>query len=351
MSSKKTPKELGYRMPAEWEKQEAVWISWPHNKETWPENLSEVEDSYAQFIKALHTGQKINILVNNADVKLGILKKLSNNGVDASKIVFHQIKNVDAWIRDYGPTFVVNESAKQKLAMVKWVFNAWGNKYQDLKEDEGIQYEINKFLKIPMFESGIVLEGGSIEVNGCGTVLTTEQCLLNKNRNPNLSKGEIEQCLKDYLNVSKVLWLKEGVTGDDTDGHIDDIARFANKNTVVCAYEDNKDDENYNILNENYNLLKGMTDQNGKKLNVVKLPMPGIVKNKETRLPASYTNFYIGNDAVAVPIFGHKDDKKALGIMQKLFPQRKIIGINCARMVYGLGTLHCCSQQQPSAEF
>ncbi len=351
MSSKKTPKELGYRMPAEWERQEAVWISWPHNRETWPEGISEVEESYAQFVKALHTGQKINILVNNADFKSGILNKLNNNGIDASKIVFHQIKNVDAWIRDYGPTFVINESAKQKLAMVKWVFNAWGNKYQDLKEDEGIQYEINKFLKIPIFEPNIILEGGSIEVNGCGTVLTTEQCLLNKNRNPDLGREEVEQCLKDYLNVSKVLWLKEGIIGDDTNGHIDDIARFVNKNTVVCAYEDDKSDENYSILNENYNILQNMPYQDGKKLNIVKLPMPGIVKSKETRLPASYTNFYIGNEVVAVPIFGHKNDKKALDIMQKLFPKRKVIGINCARMVHGLGTLHCCSQQQPSAKF
>lgn len=350
MPMKKTPKELGYRMPAEWEKQDAVWISWPHNRETWPEGISEVEESYVQFVKALHASEKVNILVNDETFKLDAIDKLSKFKVNISQIVFHKIKNVDAWIRDYGPTFVINEKAKQKIAMVKWVFNAWGNKYQDLKEDEGIQYEINKFLKVPIFEPGIVLEGGSIEVNGCGTALTTEQCLLNKNRNPNLSKESIERCLKDCLNVSKVIWLKEGIIGDDTDGHIDDIARFVNKNTIVCAYEEDKSDENYNILNENYNLLKSMSDQDGKKLNIIKLPMPGIVKNKETRLPASYTNFYIGNGVVAVPIFGHKNDKNAIEIIQKLFPGRKVVGINCTRMVYGLGTLHCCSQQQPSTE-
>lgn len=350
MIDKNTPKKLGYYMPAEWEKQSAVWLTWPHNNETWPEGIFEVEESYVQFIKVLHTAQKANVLVNDETLKLKAISKLKKADVDTSKICFYEIKNVDAWMRDYGPTFVINRKASneaKKIAIVKWIFNAWGNKYEETKQDEGIQYEINKTLKVPMFEAGIVLEGGSIEVNGLGTVLVTEQCLLNKNRNPNLSKGDIEQYLREYLDVSKVLWLKEGIIGDDTDGHIDDIARFVNKNTIVCAFEDNKKDANYSILRENYEILQNMADQYGKKFNVVKLPMPKI-NYKGKRLPASYANFYIGNKAVVVPVFGHKNDKKALEILQALFPKREVIGINCRRMVYGLGTLHCISQQQPS---
>lgn len=344
-----TSKSLGYRMPAEWEKQEALWISWPHNKETWL-RLDEVEKSYVEFVKAISPGQKIKILVNDRNSELRVIEMLKKNGIDIAKIDFYEIKNVDAWIRDYGPTLVVNKNAKEKLAMVKWIFNAWGDKYEDLRQDNSVPYAMNEIMKVPMFEPGIVLEGGSIEVNGAGTVLTTEQCLLNKNRNPELGKKEIEQCLKDYLNVSNVLWLKEGIAGDDTDGHVDDIARFVNKNTVVFCVEDNPEDDNYEILKENYEMLLDMKDQDGKKLNVVKLPMPGIVADKQGRLPASYANFYIGNKSVAVPIFGQKNDKKALQILQGLFPNRKVVGINCRAMVYGLGTLHCCSQQEPSIE-
>ena len=232
--------------------------------------------------------------------------------------------------------------------MVKWIFNAWGNKYEDLKQDDSIPYEMNKHLNLPLFEPGIVLESGSIEVNGSGTLLTTEQCLLNTNRNPKLSKEEIELCLKEYFNVSNILWLKEGIIGDDTDGHIDDIARFVSQNTVVCSFEEDKKDDNYSTLKENYELLKAMRDENGKNIKVVKLPMPGFVADKEgKRLPASYANFYIGNEAVAVPVFGTKNDRKAIEILKELFPTRKVIGINCKEMIYGLGALHCCSQQQP----
>lgn len=368
--TQQTPKQLGFRMPAEWEKQESIWLSWPHNLETWPTQLKEVEDIYAQFIKALHTGQKINLLVNDKEEQLKVETKLKNTAINLSQIIFHQIKTADTWIRDYGPTFVVNDSLKnanknsnanpsnQALAMVKWTFNAWGNKYDDLLPDNNVPYEINKEseiakgFKLDMFEPGIVLEGGSIEVNGAGTVLTTMQCLLNKNRNPHLDKKEIEQYLKEYLNVKNILWLKEGIVGDDTDGHIDDLARFVNKSTVVCCVEEDKDDDNYYILKENYELLKNMKDQDDNKLNVVKFPMPGIVENKAenntVRLPASYANFYIGNETVVMPIFGHKNDNKAFKIIEKLFPTRKVVGINCTALVYGLGTLHCCSQQEPA---
>ncbi len=345
--SKETPKSLGYRMPAEWEEQEAIWIAWPHNSITWPGNMEEVEQSYIQFIDALHTGQKVNLLVNNEETKIRIESKLKESNVNLSKIHFHNIKNADAWIRDYGPTFVINSNAKDKLALVKWNFNAWGDKYKDLLLDNGIPYEMNKSLKVPIFEPGIVMEGGSIDVNGGGIVLTSEQCLLNKNRNPQLGKEQIEQCLKEYLNVSKVLWLKEGITGDDTDGHIDDIARFVSKGTIVCAYEENKDDENYPILKENLELLKNMTGTNGKKFNIVTLPMPGIIKIGGKRFPASYTNFYIGNNVVVVPTFRHENDEKTLSILRGLFPDRKVVGVDCKTMIEGMGTLHCASQQQP----
>ena len=347
MKEKNTPKSLGYRMPAEWEEQEAVWLSWPHNKATWPERIEEVEQSCIGFIKALHTSQRINLLANSEESKLSITAKLNQANINPSKVFFHIIKNEDVWFRDYGPTFVINKNAKNKLAMVKWRFNAWGNKYENLLPDNNVPYEMNKILSLKMFEPGIVMEGGSIEVNGAGTLLTTEQCLLNKNRNPKLSREEIEQCLSEYLGISKVLWLKKGIAGDDTDGHVDDIARFVNNSTIVCAFEENVEDENYQILKENYELLKAMAGQDGKKFSIVKIPMPGKVEIEGTRLPASYANFYIGNKAVVVPIFGHENDKKALSIIQRLFPRKKVIGVGCKTMVEGLGTLHCASQQQP----
>ncbi len=348
MKEKNTPRSLGCRMPAEWEEQEAVWISWPHNRTTWPERIEEVEQSYIGFIKALHTGQRINLLVDSEESKSGIASKLNQAGIDASKVSLYIIKNEDIWIRDYGPTFVVNKSSKS-IAMVKWGFNAWGNKYEDLLPDDNVPHEMNKILNLKMFEPGIVMEGGSIEVNGRGILLTTEQCLLNKNRNPKLTRKEIEQCLKAHLNVSKILWLKEGIVGDDTDGHIDDIARFVNANTIVCAYEESKNDENYGLLKKNYELLLDMANQDGKKFDIVKIPMPGKVEIDGKRLPASYANFYIGNKAIVVPIFRHENDKKALSIIQSLFPRKKVVGVDCKTMVEGLGTLHCASQQQPKA--
>lgn len=338
---------MGFRMPAEWEKQEAVWLSWPHNRESWPgKMLEEVRNAYAQFVKAVHSGQKVKILVDDTISCNNAKSKLRRAGVELHKIIFYKIKTKDAWIRDYGPTFIIGVREK-KLAMVKWIFNAWGNKYEDLKEDNKVPYGMNRIMNLPVLEAGIVLEGGSIEVNGSGTLLATEQCLLNKNRNPGLSRDKIEQCLKTYLNVSNILWLGKGIAGDDTDGHIDDIARFAGPNTVLSCFEEDKSDENYKILNENYRLLRNMKDENGNKLNVVKLPMPGRVEINGIRVPASYANFYIGNEAVAVPVFSHKNDSKALGIIQKLFPGRKVVGINCRAMAYGFGALHCLSQQEP----
>jgi agmatine deiminase len=331
-------------MPAEWEPQEAIWLTWPHNELTWPGGmLEEVEQAYVQIIRALHTGQKVKLLVRDSESETRVRRALEREDIALSQIVFVPVAAEDSWIRDYGPTFVVNREQRH-LAMVKWIFNAWGNKYDDLVGDDRIPPELNKYLRLPMFEPGIVLEGGSIEVNGAGTVLTTEQCLLNQNRNPRLSRENIEEYLREYLNVSTVLWLREGIAGDDTDGHIDDVARFVNEDTVLCAFEDDPADENHAVLKENYERLTGFG------LNVVKLPMPGDIIDGHARLPASYANFYIGNSAVVVPIFGHSNDQRALDIIQQCFPSRRVTGVHAVAMVHGLGTIHCCSQQEPRRE-
>ena len=336
-----TPKALGYRMPAEWEPQEAVWLSWPHNELTWPAGmLAEVERSYIEIIRALHTGQKIKLLVKDSESEARIVDVLGRAGVAVRQVLFLRIATEDSWIRDYGPTFVTHRHSGQ-LAMVKWIFNAWGNKYDDLLADNSVPYEMNRTVDLPIFEPGIVLEGGSIDVNGKGAVLTTEQCLLNTNRNPHLSRSEIEDYLKEYLNVREVLWLNAGIAGDDTDGHIDDIARFVNEETVVCAVEEDPSDENYEILKGNYDRLQSFG------INVIPLPMPGYVGTHDGRLPASYANFYIGNDTVVVPIFGHRNDQRALDIIQCCFPKHRVVGVHATAMVHGLGTIHCCSQQQP----
>jgi agmatine deiminase len=329
-------------MPAEWERQEAIWLTWPHNELTWPEGmLPEVERSYVEIIRALHAAQKIRLLVRDSEVEARVRLALDREDIALTQVDFIPIAAEDSWIRDYGPTFVINRERHQ-LAMVKWKFNAWGNKYDDLIADDRIPFELNKRLGLQTFEPGIVLEGGSIEVNGAGTVLTTEQCLLNKNRNPSLSREQIEQFLSEYLNISKVLWLREGIVGDDTDGHIDDIARFVSGDTVVAAFEDDPADENYKILEENYDRLRAFG------LNVVKLPMPGYVGDRHARLPASYANFYIGNAAVVVPVFDHANDRRALDIIQPCFPDRRVVGVRATAMVHGLGTIHCCSQQEPT---
>lgn len=231
--------------------------------------------------------------------------------------------------------------------MVAWNFNAWGGKYCELMGDVKIPCHIARDLGIRCFRPGIVLEGGSIDVNGSGTLMTTEQCLLNPNRNPHMSRWDMEFYLREYLGVRKIIWLRRGIAGDDTDGHVDDVARFVSPRRVVLAFEEDKDDENHEPLRENYEILKHETDQDGNPLEVIRLPMPGYVGDEE-RLPASYANFYIGNRAVLVPVFGHRNDARALSIIGALFPDRKVVGIDALAMVYGLGTIHCVTQQQPA---
>lgn len=345
-----TPKELGYFMPAEWEKHEATWLSWPKNRLTFPDSvLPAVEEAYCRIVSGLQPGEKVKILVDDGAEEQRVRKILHKNGVSENNILFYRIKSCDAWMRDYGPTFLLNRKGKTRAA-VRWIFNAWGEKYDDLLEDNGTGDAIAASVAgLKLFKPGIVMEGGSIEVNGMGAVLTTEQCLLNRNRNPKLSKAQIETYLCDYLGASNIIWLKEGIAGDDTDGHIDDFARFVGKNTVVCAREKGKEDENFAPLETAWKMLSASKDQDGKSLKVVELPMPSPIIDPEEnrRLPASYANFYIGNAAVLLPVFGDKNDAAAAGILQACFPGRKIVPIPSRELVYGYGGVHCITQQEP----
>ena len=336
-------------MPAEWHLHAATWLSWPKDPETWPDRVPQAQQIFLQMMEALAPNEIVNLLVNDVATEEFVRERCLFPG--AENIRFHQIETVDSWIRDYGPNFLVNK--KGELSYNDWIFNAWGNKYEELKKDDSIPSRLEKILNIPRFEPGIVLEGGSIDVNGDGCVLTTEQCLLNPNRNPSLSRDEIENHLKDFLGVQKVLWLGEGIIGDDTDGHIDDIARFVKSNVIVCALEDDPEDANYELLHDNLKRLKKMTDANGRPFEIVTLPMPGAVGGSSTdtrnldRLPASYANFYIANNVVLAPVFGHANDQRAIDTLQRVFPDRRVVGINCEPLVWGMGTIHCVSQQQP----
>ncbi len=339
-----TPRELGYCMPAEWSKHEAIWLAWPHDPTTFTSGVEKVEETFVQIISLLHKDEFVNLFVKDQFMQHKVSELLRSHGVDLNRIRFFEFGYADVWFRDYGPIFVKRDT---DLAMVHWTFNSWGEKYEELMKDAEIPHEINKVMQLPCFEPGIVLEGGSIDVNGKGTLLTTEQCLLNKNRNACLKKEEIEKFLKDYLGVTNIIWLKNGIAGDDTDGHVDDLARFVNPTTVVSGYDEG-DDENSEALRKNYQLLCQSTDQNGRKLRVIKLPMPGNVAYDGKRLPASYTNFYIGNRTVLVPTFESEKDKVAMSILQKFFPKRKVVGVNCIDLICGFGAIHCISQQQPA---
>ena len=345
-----TPAELGYHMPAEWRHHKSTWLTWPKDPLTWPDRVPQVEEIFLKMMAALSPNESVDLLVDDAGVEATVRERCTFLG--AENIRFHQIPTVDSWIRDYGPNFLVND--KNELAYNDWIFNAWGNKYEELKQDNSIPKILESKLRLPRFEPGIVMEGGSIEVNGAGVVMTTEQCLLNPNRNPGLDRAAIEQHLQSFLGVEKVLWLGEGIVGDDTDGHIDDIARFVSPTTIICALEEDPADANYALLQENFKRLQKATDAQGSAFTILTLPMPGIVSASNDissrsleRLPASYANFYIANHTVLVPVFGHENDARAIDTIQRVFPKRRVIGINCEDLVWGMGTIHCVTQQQP----
>jgi agmatine deiminase len=349
-----TPASLGWRMPAEWEPHEATWIAWPHNKSDWPGKFAPIPWVYGDIVKHLHTGEFVHILVNDAAHEKrarGVLKKV---GVDFERFRFFRIRTDRVWTRDSGPIFLTNQSGQ--VAMTDWRFNAWA-KYDNWKNDDQVPARINERLRFKRWQpmckgKRVVLEGGSIDVNGEGLLLTTEECLLSpiQARNPHLSRPEIEQSLGDYLGVKEVLWLNRGIAGDDTHGHVDDLARFVAPGIVVTMVEENQDDPNFEPLRENLVRLKEMTDLRGKPLTVKTLPMPAPLVFHGQRLPISYANFYIGNEKVLMPTFNDPQDRIALGILAELFPRRTVVGIHAVDLVWGLGTLHCMTQQQPEAK-
>lgn len=339
------PVQLGCRTPAEWEPHAATWLAWPHKEESWPGKFAPIPDIWVRMIAELVEGETVRLLVNDEDMEADARNRLAAANVPTERVLFHHIPTNDTWIRDYGPMFVVRDG---KLALNNWHYNAWGGKYPPWDDDDRVKERIAQRFGYPLHETGIILEGGSVDVNGCGTLLTTEACLLNPNRNPQLSKSEIEEILKDYLGVTRILWLGDGIVGDDTDGHIDDLARFVNETTVVTVLEDDPSDENYEPLQENLRRLRGMTDQDGKALNILTLPMPEPIYCDGQRLPASYANFYVANECVLLPVFGQPSDERAIEILRDCFPTRRIAPIDAVDLVWGLGACHCVTQQEPA---
>lgn len=339
------PIDLGYRMPAEWEKHEATWLAWPHNKLDWPGKFHPVPWVYVEIIRHITKGERVRLLVRNPAAKKEAKDFLKRGGVDLAKVDFYIIPNNRGWMRDAGPIFIVN---KQGKAITDWKFNGWA-KYSNHKLDDAIPKQINSLFKLahfsPEFEGErIILEGGAIDVNGKGKLIATEECLLSRKqeRNPGFTKAVYENIFAEYLGIEETIWLDRGIIGDDTHGHVDDITRFVNTNTVVTCIEKNRQDANHAILAENYKRLK----KTG--LDVVELPMPKPVVFEGQQLPASYANFLITNAAIIVPVFNDVNDRIALNILAELFPKREIAPVYCGDLVWGLGTIHCMSQQEPA---
>ena len=342
-----SPKQLGYHFPAEFEKHDATWLSWPHKEASWPGKIHQIYPAYSFFVKLLTQSEKVIINVTDEVMKAEASGHLILAGADTSNIQFHFNPTNDAWCRDHGPAYVVNRKEKKK-AIVDWGYNAWGEKYPPYDLDDVVPTRIGKDQKLRVFNPGIVMEGGSVDFNGAGTILTTTSCLLNKNRNPHLTQQQIESYLLEYYGAEQILWLSEGIVGDDTDGHIDDITRFVNPDTVVTVVEENKSDDNYKPLQENLKALKKMRLLDGKEITVIELPMPSPIVHEGQRLPASYGNFYICNRYVIVPTFRDRNDHRALEILQKAFPKHEIVGIDSVDIIWGLGSFHCLSQQEPA---
>ncbi len=343
------PAEWGYYMPAEWEPHHATWLTWPHNPETWPGvDLAEIESAYVRMIGALCGGERVCILVNEPETSRKVAAQLLANNLSLENIDLHVVPTNDSWIRDYGPNFLINPNSPDPVAFNKWGFDSWGGKYE-YGLDNRVGYVLKDRLGFPAFDPGIVLEGGAIEVNGKGTCLVTEECLLNKNRNGGLSREVMEQYLKNYLGVRRIIWLHGELAGDDTDGHIDNLARFVNPDAILCARQEDPADPDYPCLEENFRILQSARDQEGNPFDVVPLPMPK-VEDRGERLPASHANFYIGNEAVLLPVYGGDSDAKAAALLEKFFPDRKVERIDCRSLIWGLGAVHCLTQQQPTGK-
>ncbi len=341
------PKQLGYHFPPEWVKHEATWLSWPHKEASWPGKIDTIYKPYAEFIKYLSLTEKVRINVRDEQMKAFALKHIEAAGADLSKVEFFFHPTNDAWCRDHGPAFLINPNAEIKKVIVDWGFNAWGGKYPPFELDDVIPTKIGEHFNIPVFNPGIIMEGGSVEFNGSGTILTSRSCLLNENRNPHLNQEQIEQYLRDFYGMEQILWVSDGIVGDDTDGHIDDTIRFVNEDTVLTVIEENKSDENYELLQANLKELKEMRLLNGKQLNIIELPMPDPVIYDDCRLPASYANYYISNGHVIVPTYRCDKDQRAIDIIAAHHPDREVVGIDSTDIIWGLGSFHCLSQQEP----
>jgi agmatine deiminase len=342
-----TPASLGYYFPAEFDPHLATWLSWPHKEASWPGKIQAIYPYYARFVKQLARHEQVRINVNNEEMEARAKVILAEAGTDMSRVEFFLHPTNDAWCRDHGPAFLINPHADQRKVVVDWNYNAWGNKYPPYDLDDVIPTLIARRYGLPVFYPGIIMEGGSVDFNGAGTIITSTCCLLNENRNPHLSRVQIEQYLLDYYGMKQVLWVDEGILGDDTDGHIDDTVRFVDADTVVTVVEENKSDENYEPLQKNLRDLKKMRLLNGKQLNIVEIPMPDPVIWEDQRLPASYANFYIANGAVIVPTFRSDKDERVLSILADCFPGREVVGIDSTEIIWGLGSFHCLSQQEP----
>lgn len=343
----RTPAALGFRMPAEWEPQEAVWLSWPHRKSTWPGHFRRIPQKFAEIVAAISAFEEVRI--NCAAALQPHAKKLCRQaGAEMARVTFFDHPTNDAWCRDHGPIFV-RHGQSGEVAITDWTFNAWGEKYAEFQKDNAIPGRVARALQMRRFTRSMVLEGGSIDVNGAGCLLTTEACLLNPNRNPRMSRQAIEQALRDMLGIQTILWLGDGIVGDDTDGHVDDLARFFSADGIVTAVESDARDLNYPMLRDNLVRLKALRTPAGKKFRIVELPMPEPVYCEGVRLPASYANFLIINGAVLMPAFRQPErDAEAADVLSRCFPGREIVPIDCRELVWGLGTLHCISQQQPA---
>ena len=340
-----TPAALGYRMPAEWKPHTATWLSWPRREGiSFPDSFDRVMPVLRSMVEALIESEQVCINVRDAAHEAEAREVL--RGLPTERISFQLVPTNEPWCRDHGPIFLTRDS-DPKLAAVDWDYNAWGNKYPPFDLDEVAPTHVAKILDVPVFYPGMILEGGAIDVNGAGALLTTESCLLNKNRNPSLSPQEIEQRLRDYLGVRDILWLGDGIAGDDTDGHVDDLARFVSESTVVTVLEQNRDDENYEPLRKNLARLQAMKID-GQAIEVITLPMPSKITREGLRLPATYANFYIANTCLLVPTFADPADEAALSILRECFPNRRVVGIDCRELIWGLGAFHCLTQQQPA---
>jgi agmatine deiminase len=356
---KALPAQLGFRQPAEWSPHRATWLAWPHNAADWPGKIASIRWVYGEIVRKLAESENVQLIVQGGRAELAARALLEKAGANMGRVSFLWFPTDRGWMRDIAPSFVRSESGE--VATVEWEFNGWA-KYPNHERDRLVPTAIAGARKMRRFRPertgmtegderarGVVLEGGSIDLDGEGTMLTTEECLLSdvQQRNPTLSRGDLEKLFADYLGVDKVLWLGRGIAGDDTHGHVDDLARFVRPGMVVIASETDERDENYEPLRENVERLQAMTDAAGRKLDVIRLPMPSPLVFDGIRLPASYANFYIGNERVLVPTFNDRHDRAALGILSELFPDREVVGIHAVDLVWGLGTLHCMSHEEP----